>query len=42
MLRLIRYLPVVIPIVRQVLRNKKVREILHLKPLPAEGGRRRR
>ncbi|BDI22241.1 hypothetical protein [Herbiconiux sp. L3-i23] len=42
MLRLIRFLPFLIPVARQVLRNKKVRETLRLKPLPEERRRGRR
>ncbi len=33
MLRLLRYLPVVIPVVIAALRNPRVRSVLHLKPL---------
>lgn len=42
MARLIRLLPVLIPLVRTALRNPKVRELLHLKPLPPQGGAKKR
>lgn len=42
MFRVLRFLPVLIPVARQVLRNQKVREVLRLKPLPKERGRGRR
>jgi hypothetical protein len=36
-LRLLRLLPVLIPIVTAASRNPKVRELLHLKPRPEQG-----
>ena len=36
MLRVLRLLPVLIPIARRVLRHPKVREVLRLKPLPKQ------
>jgi hypothetical protein len=36
--RLIRLLPVLIPLAAAALRNPKVRELLHLKPRPEQGG----
>jgi hypothetical protein len=33
MLRLLRYLPVIVPVVTGALRNPTVRSVLHLKPL---------
>lgn len=41
MLRLVRYLIVVVPVAQKILRNKTVREKLKLKPLPPETRRRR-
>lgn len=38
MARLIRLLPVLVPLVSAALRNPKVRELLHLKPRPEQGG----
>jgi hypothetical protein len=37
MVRLLRLLPVLIPIARTLLRNPKVRSLLHLKPIPQSG-----
>lgn len=37
MVRLLRLLPVLIPIARMLLRNPKVREVLRLKPIPQSG-----
>lgn len=42
MIRIVRLLPLVLPVVRRVLRNPKVRARLGLKPLPPEQRRRRR
>jgi hypothetical protein len=36
MFRLLKFLPVLIPVAQKVLRNKTVREKLNLKPLPDE------
>ena len=41
MLRFVRYLVVIIPVAQKLLRNKKVREVLRLKPLAAESRGRR-
>lgn len=38
MARLIRLLPILIPVVTAALRNPKVRELLHLKARPEQGG----
>ena len=37
MARLIRLLPLLIPVARTLLRNPKVRELLKLKPIPQSG-----
>ena len=37
MVRVIRLLPVLIPVARMLLRNPKVRELLRLKPVPQTG-----
>jgi hypothetical protein len=38
MLRVLRLLPVILPLVSVALRNPKVRELLHLKPRSGRGG----